>query len=68
VNTFNDNLAGIPQKGTSRLADAIADRVMYRLQFRVFNGHWSMVANHTVNAGSNVGGIRWYELRKTTGA
>ena len=68
VNTFNDNLSGIPQKGTTRLADALSDRLMYRLQYRKFTDHSSMVVNHTVNAGSSVGGIRWYELRKTTGA
>jgi hypothetical protein len=68
VNTFNDVLPGIPQKNTTRLADALSDRLMYRLQYRKFNDHASMVVNHTVNAGSNVAGIRWYELRKTTGA
>ena len=44
------------------------DRLMYRLQFRQFSDHWSMVCNHTVNVGSNVAGIRWYELRRTTGS
>jgi len=68
VNTFSSSLTGIPQQGTTRKADAITDRLMYRLQFRKFSDHWAMVTNHTVNAGSNVGGIRWYELRKTTGA
>ncbi|MCX6251185.1 MAG: T9SS type A sorting domain-containing protein [Bacteroidetes bacterium] len=68
VNSFNSSLSGIPQKGTTRKADALSDRLMYRLQFRKFSDHWAMVTNHTVNAGSNIGGIRWYELRKTTGA
>ena len=68
VTTFNSTLSGIPQQGTTRKADAITDRLMYRLQFRKFSDHWAMVTNHTVNAGSNVGGIRWYELRKTSGA
>lgn len=67
VSTFNDNLSGIPQKGTTRPADALSDRLMYRLQFRKFNDHWSLVCNHSVNVGSGVSGIRWYELRKTTG-
>lgn len=67
VNTFNDNLPGIPQKGTSRLAGTLSDRLMYRLQFRDFTDHWAMVVNHTINVGSNVAGIRWYELRKTSG-
>lgn len=67
VTTFNKSISNIPQKGTNRLAEVLSDRLMYRSQFRVFNDHWSMVTNHTVNAGSNIAGIRWYELRKTTG-
>jgi hypothetical protein len=67
VTTFNDNINNIPQKGTSRLAEVLSDRLMYRLQFRQFSDHWSMVCNHTVNIGSNVAGIRWYELRKNSG-
>jgi hypothetical protein len=68
VNNFNPNQAPIPQKGTSAKLGTLSDRLMFRLQFRKFNDHWSMVCNHTVNSGSNVAGIRWYELRKTTGA
>ena len=69
VNSFNTNLgSGIPQKGTNVPLETLSDRLMYRLQFRKFNNHWSMVCNHTVNAGSSVAGVRWYELRKTTGA
>ena len=64
VNSFNSNLSGIPQKGTSVPDNTLSDRLMYRCQFRVFNDHWSMVTNHTVNVGSNRGGIRWYELQK----
>jgi hypothetical protein len=67
VTIFNDSINNIPQKGTTLPAEALSDRLMYRLQFRRFNDHWSMVCNHTVNIGSNVAGIRWYELRKTTG-
>jgi PKD repeat protein len=68
VNTFNSTLAGIPQPGTTTQLDPITDRLMYRLQYRKFSDHASMVCNHTVNAGSSVAGIRWYELRKTTGS
>jgi len=67
VTSFNSNLNGIPQKGTSVQAEVLSDRLMYRLQFRKFSDHWSMVCNHTVNAGSNVAGVRWYEMQKTTG-
>ena len=67
VTAFNSNLSGIPQKGTNVPAEVLSDRLMYRLQFRKFSDHWSMVSNHTVNAGSNIAGVRWYEMRKTTG-
>ncbi|MCK9219657.1 MAG: T9SS type A sorting domain-containing protein [Bacteroidales bacterium] len=65
VTTFNATISGIPQKGTTNLVDAITDRLMYRLQYRTFNGYSAMVVNHTVNAGSGQAGIRWYELRNT---
>ena len=56
----------IPQLGTGVLLDVLGDRLMYRLQYRNFGGHQSMVTNHTVNAnGSGLGGIRWYELRNS---
>jgi hypothetical protein len=68
VNSFNSDLnPGIPQKGTSYRLGTLSDRLMYRQQFRKFNDHWSMVCNHSVNVGSGVAGVRWYELRKTSG-
>jgi Secretion system C-terminal sorting domain len=69
VSSFDPDLGpGITQKGTDIKLEALSDRLMYRLQFRKFNDHWAMVCNHTVNAGVNTAGIRWYELRKTSGA
>ena len=52
----------IPQLGTSQLLDSLADRLMYRLAYRNFGDHESLVVNHSVTAGSSVG-VRWYELR-----
>ncbi len=66
VSSFNGNHSGIPQKGTSVKLDPFAGTFMHRLPFRKFNDHWSMVGCATVNVGSGVAGIRWYELRKTT--
>jgi hypothetical protein len=68
VATFSTSLPNIPQLGTTRKLDAITDRLMYRSQYRWFPDHESMVLNHTVNAGSNVAGVRWYELRKMAGS
>ncbi|MBI3811886.1 MAG: DUF11 domain-containing protein [Nitrospirae bacterium] len=60
--SFSSNC--IPQKGTTKKVDAIADRIMYRLAYRNFGTHESLVLNHTVDvSGKNHAGIRWYEIR-----
>lgn len=59
--------AAIPQSGTSKTLDNLADRPMNRLQYRNFGSHQSMVVCQTVNAGSSRAGMRWWELRKTSG-
>ena len=51
----------IPQSGGGSL-DSLADRLMYRLAYRNFGDHESLVANHTV-AGGPLAGVRWYEIR-----
>jgi hypothetical protein len=52
----------VPQPGTQKL-DAIGDRLMYRLAYRVMdNGTQMMAVNHTVDAGSLRAGVRWYQL------
>jgi hypothetical protein len=58
--------ACIPQPGTSQVLDSLADRLMYRLSYRNFGTHESLVINHSVATGG-VSGIRWYELRNATG-
>ena len=57
----------IPQAGTSVTLDSYGDRLMYRLAYRNFGGHQSLVANHTVTTGTNGSqtGLRWYELQNT---
>jgi len=53
--------ACIVQPNSQKL-DSLGDRLMYRLAYRMFGDHASMVVNHSVVAGSSVG-VRWYELR-----
>jgi subtilase family serine protease len=66
---FDSDMCGyarncIPQPGTTVKVDALADRLMYRLQYRNFGDHESLVVNHTVDAdGNDHAGIRWYEIR-----
>ncbi|HET6314444.1 MAG TPA: S-layer homology domain-containing protein [Chloroflexia bacterium] len=56
--------ACIPQPETEQKLEAITDRLMYRLAYRNFGTHESLVVNHTVDAsGTGQAGIRWYELR-----
>jgi hypothetical protein len=56
----------IPQSGTTQQLDSLADRLMYRLAYRNFGDHESLVVDHSVTAGSSVG-VRWYELRNPGG-
>lgn len=58
----------IPQPapaGSSAKLDAIADRLMHRLQYRNFGTHESLVTNHTVDVGANHAGVRYYEVQRT---
>ena len=61
--TFNSNLNGIQQPGTATRLDDLTQMIMYRLQYRYFDTHESMVVNHTVGV-SGRGAPRWYEFRK----
>jgi hypothetical protein len=58
----------VPEPSPGESVDAISDRLMYRLAYRRFADHEAMVVTHTVDAGGDRGGIRWYELRRTTGS
>ena len=77
VAAFNPNspigIDDIPQPPayTSDSLDSISDRLMYRLQYRNFGDHESLVVNHTVDVNPNAGfraGVRYYELRKQPGS
>ncbi|MFL6281345.1 MAG: CARDB domain-containing protein [Vicinamibacterales bacterium] len=66
---FDSDMCGnsrncLPQPGTTATIDAMSDRLMYRLQYRNFGDHESLVVNHTVDAdGTDHAGVRWYEIR-----
>jgi hypothetical protein len=67
VSGFNPQSGRVPQPNTSALLDPLADRLMHRLQYRNFGSYATLVANHTVDAGSGRAGVRWYELRHGDG-
>ena len=56
-----------PATGANEQLDSLADRMMFRLAYRNFGDHESLVTNHTVVAGSSTG-VRWYELRNPNAA
>ena len=65
VASFSEACGGvtcIPQPGTTQQLDSLGDRLMFRLAYRNFGDHESLVVNHSVTAGSSVG-VRWYEIR-----
>jgi hypothetical protein len=45
------------------MLDALSDRLMFRLAFRMFSDHEAIVVNHSVSTGGGNSGVRWYELR-----
>ncbi len=49
-----------PTAGSDHL-EGLSDRLMYRLVYRNFNDHTTLLVSHTVVAGSS-GGVRWYEI------
>jgi hypothetical protein len=73
---FNSNACPqqscIQQPEGSALDSLSYGYMMYRLSYRNFGRHHTLLFNHTVaadgNPGANHAGIRWYELRMTTDA
>src|SRR5205085_12488690 len=60
--------ACVPQSGaTCSLLDGLGPCAMYRLAYRNYGSHQSLVFDHNVTAGSAVG-LRWYEIRDPNGA
>ena len=62
----------VPQPSGGPSLEALADRLMHRLQIRDFGTYRTMIASHTVDVdldstGNGRAGIRWYEMRETGG-
>jgi hypothetical protein len=55
------------QKGGPEGLDALGDRLMFRLAYRNFGDHQSLVLNQTVKVDTREG-IRWYEVRDPLGS
>jgi subtilisin-like proprotein convertase family protein len=68
-----DDIEQPPPAGAAAALDSISDRLMFRLAYRNFGSHESLVAVHSVNVGTgttlatHLSGIRYYELRRSPG-
>ncbi len=74
VAEFSSDLCGLVtfncfrQLGSSTTLDPLREPIMNRPQYRNFGTHESIVGNFVVDVdGSDHGGIRWFELRRTGG-
>jgi hypothetical protein len=57
----------IPQPGTSQTLDSLSDRLMFRLAYRNFGDHETLVVSHSVQTSKAASGERWYEIRDPNG-
>lgn len=57
----------IPQPGTKQQLDSLSDRLMFRLAYRNFTDHESLVVSHSVMTSKAASGERWYEIRDPNG-
>lgn len=55
----------LEQKGDSQTLDPLREVVMYKGQYRRFDGHDSIVGNLITKIGENTAAIRWFELRRS---
>ena len=60
----------VPQPGDPRFSVplfSLAERIMFRLAYRNFGTHESMVVTHSVAVNGDHLGVRWYEVRDPNG-
>ena len=57
----------ISQPGSTVSVEALHEKVMNQPVYRNFGTFEGIVLSHVVDKGSNISGVRWYELTKTTG-
>ena len=72
ITEFDSDLCGLssyncfPQPGSSTTLDPLREVVMNRLQYRNFGTYETLVGNFVTDVdGTDHGGVRWFELRKS---
>ncbi|MBX2821080.1 MAG: T9SS type A sorting domain-containing protein [Rhodothermaceae bacterium] len=59
--------ACIPQPSPGVDLETLSGRLMHRLQIRDFGSYRTMMASHAVDVGGGRAGVRWYEMRESSG-
>lgn len=59
--------ACISQPGSTTKLEALHQKIQNQPVYRNFGTYEGIVMVHAVDKGTNIAGIRWYELQKTTG-
>jgi len=74
VTEFDSSLCGLtsfncfPQPGGGPLLDPLREPIMHRAQYRNRGTHEVVLGSFVIDVtGTNVGGVRWFEARKTGG-
>jgi hypothetical protein len=57
----------ISQPGSTVAVEALQQKLMNQPIYRNFGSYEGIVLTHIVDKGSNISGVRWYELTKTSG-
>jgi hypothetical protein len=57
----------INQPGSTVKVEALHQKIMNQPVYRNFGSFEGIVMSHVVDKGTNISGVRWYELQKTTG-
>jgi hypothetical protein len=71
VSEFDSNLCGLvsfncfPQPGGGQTLDPLREPVMHRAQYRNRGTHEVVVGSFVVDVATNVGGVRWFEVRRS---
>jgi hypothetical protein len=68
--SYDPSWNDVSQPGTTQKLDAIGGALMYRAQFRTWNGYNTVLLNWSVKSSTTQRSIKWCELRQdqTTGA
>jgi hypothetical protein len=60
-------MPGVLQAANASL-DPLREVIMNRLVYRNFGTHETLLGNFVTDIGADIGGVRWFELRRTGGA